>query len=49
MDDFFPFIHKIKKKEYEPQPLYIEVIPPPLQSENEEDAKESPRVIVIDL
>ena len=49
MDDFFPFIYQIeKKKENEPQPLYIELIPPPQQSEDEIEDDE-PRVIIIEL
>ena len=48
MNEFFPFIHKIeKKKEKEAEPLYIELIPPPIPQK--EDEKEEKRVIVIEL
>ena len=49
MDTFVPFIHKPeKKKEVEPQPLYIELYPPPPEPLPKEDPEES-RVIIIEL
>jgi len=51
MEAFFPFIHQIKKKEkFEPEPLYVEVYPPPFkEKEDKEDKEESSKVIVIEL
>lgn len=50
MSEFFPFIHKIekKKKDQEPQPLYVELIPPPPQKRDVEE-DETPGVIIIQL
>jgi hypothetical protein len=48
MDLFFPFIHKIKKKELEPEPLYVELYPPPPLYKEEEEKEES-KVIIIEL
>jgi hypothetical protein len=49
MDDFFPFIHeRKKKKEWEPEPLYVELIPPPPEKTQEVEP-ESPTVIIIRL
>jgi hypothetical protein len=50
MNDFFPFIHKIKRKnkQEELQPLYIEMYPPQLQEE-EKIKEEEPTVIIIEL
>lgn len=49
MDDFFPFIHKIKKKkkELEPLPLYIEL--PQLPIPQSEPVEEDQYIIIIDL
>jgi hypothetical protein len=52
MDVFFPFIHKIekKKKEFEPEPLYVELYPPPpVQKEKEETDETGSTVIIIEL
>lgn len=43
MDGFFPFVYKReKKKEWEPEPLYVELIPPPPMEEkkDKEDKEE---------
>jgi hypothetical protein len=51
MSDFFPFIHEPKRKELEPEPLYVELhIPPPEYKKPivEEDSYEG-GVIIIQL
>jgi hypothetical protein len=48
MVDFFPFIHQIKKKKEELQPLYIELEPPP-PVQQEEEKEDEPRVVIIEL
>lgn len=47
MDSFFPFIHEIKKKEWEPEPLFLELIPPP--KEKKEDKSEDKSIVIIDI
>jgi hypothetical protein len=50
MDLFFPFIYEPeqdKKKEFEPEPLYIELYPPPLKKVEEESDKEDDHGIII--
>jgi hypothetical protein len=52
MDAFYPFIHekKDKKKEqFEPVPLYIELVPPGPEKKDDSSGKEEPGVIVIEL
>lgn len=44
MDQFFPLK---KKKEFEPEPLYIELIEPPYYPPKEE--KEEEKVVIIEL
>lgn len=48
MIDFFPFIHE-KKKENEPIPLYIELIPPIPEVKEEKDDDNTDGVIIIQL
>jgi hypothetical protein len=49
MDDFFPFIHeRKKKKEWEPEPLYVELIPS-LPEKKQEEIDEESGIIVIQL
>jgi hypothetical protein len=47
MDFFYPFIHQIKKKEQESQPLYVEIYPPLLPIPQEEEIKEEDASIVV--
>jgi hypothetical protein len=47
MDTFYPFIHQPEKKEFEPEPLYIELEPPIIQPLKKEE--EASRVIIIEL
>lgn len=51
MDYFFPFIHKIKKIENEPEPLYIELYPPPQQQAPDkiQDDENESTIIIIQL
>jgi len=50
MDEFFPFIHQPKrKKENEPQPLYVELYPPMPEKHQENKEEETERVIIIEL
>jgi hypothetical protein len=48
MNDFYPFIHKKerKKEEFEPLPLYIELVPPQEKPVEEQEEK---RVIIIEI
>lgn len=47
MNDFFPYIHQIKKKKQdEPEQLRIELEPPP---QKQEKFEEEPYMIVIEL
>ena len=40
MTDFFPFIYQpTKKKEFEPEPLYIELYPPPIEKIEEKETE----------
>lgn len=48
MIDYFPFIHEEKKKEWEPEPLYIEW-ELPLQPPQEEILENDPIAIIIRL
>jgi hypothetical protein len=48
MNTFYPFIHERKKKNIEPMPLYIELIPPQEKLPDEEE-KEEKRIIIIEL
>lgn len=50
MNPFIPFIHtpERKKKENEPLPLYIELIPP-MEKPQEKEQEEEQRVIIIEL
>jgi len=48
MNTFYPFIHERKKKNVEPLPLYIELIPPQEELPAEEE-KEKKRIIIIEL
>ena len=49
MDSFFPFIHKIeKKKEFEPEPLYVELYPPPPRQKDDKEELDS-HIIIIEL
>ena len=52
MDSFFPFIHQIekKKKEFETEPLYVELYPPPPPQKEKDDKDENnSHVIIIQL
>lgn len=50
MDGFFPFIYEPeKKKEFEPEYLYIELIPPPPQKTEEEKEIDTHPIIIIQL
>jgi hypothetical protein len=51
MNTFYPFIHdpKTKKKENEPQPLYIEVGPPLQEVPKQDEEKEESHIIIIEL
>jgi hypothetical protein len=50
MDIYYPFIHDPKKKEdFEPQPLYIEVGPPPEPIKKEETQEEGRGITIIEL
>lgn len=50
MDAFNPFLYdpRTKKKELEPEPLYIELIPPP-QKEEKLIEQEAERVVIIEI
>jgi hypothetical protein len=50
MDTFYPFIHQPerKKKENEPIPLYIELVPQPEHPSQKEDEQEE-KIIIIEL
>lgn len=48
MNDYYPFIDNPKKKEWEPEPLYVEIESPLLEKEKVKEP-ESPGVIVIEL
>jgi hypothetical protein len=53
MNTSYPFIHKNeqKKKEFEPIPLYVELVPPqeiPLEKKEDQEDKEE-RVIIIQI
>lgn len=49
MNDFYPFIHEPKKKkEIEFEPLYIELIEPPLEKQPEKENNDS-NIIIIQL
>lgn len=48
MNDFYPFIYKKEqKKEFEQEPLYIELYPPPPKKDESEE--EVSKVIIIQL
>lgn len=52
MKPFYPFIYEKRKEDFEPLPLYIELIPPPDKShqvneDNDED--NSSHIIEIDM
>lgn len=47
MDLLFPFIHEIKKKEWEPEPLFLELIPPPKEKKEEKEDRQS--IVIIDI
>lgn len=50
MDSFFPFIYKReKKKEWEPELLYIEIEPPQLEKKQEEKKENDDSIIIIQL
>lgn len=50
MTDFFPFIHEPKRKELEPEPLYVELhIPPPEYKKPIEEEVYERGVIIIQL
>jgi hypothetical protein len=50
MDKFFPFIHKkIKKQEFEPEPLYVEIYPPPQEKREKNEEEKEERIIIIQL
>ena len=50
MDPFVPYIHKPeRKKEIEPQPLYVELYPPMEKPPQEDEKEEESRVVVIEL
>lgn len=50
MRGFFPFIYEPeKKKEFEPEHLYIELEPPPLEKKEEVKEEDNPTVIIIQL
>jgi hypothetical protein len=50
MNNNYTFIHELerKKKELEPQPMYIEVGPPP-QKENQQNTEEESKVLIIEI
>lgn len=48
MNDFIPFIHEKKKKEWEPEPMYIDLTIPLLE-EIEKDEEQSNNIIIIQL
>lgn len=48
MNNFYPFIHERKKKDWEPLPLYIEPAPLPKHKEIDKD-KEEKKPIIIEL
>lgn len=52
MTDFFTFLYEpVKKKEFEPEPLYIELYPPPIEKieekETETDKEDDNRGVII--
>lgn len=50
MNNFPPFIHKkFKKKEFEPEPLYVEIYPPPQERLEKSEEEKEERVIIIQL
>lgn len=55
MTDFFPFLYEpVKKKEFEPEPLYIELYPPPIEKIEEKETEtdkenDNPGVVIIQL
>jgi hypothetical protein len=50
MVSFFPFIYENeKKKEWEPEYLYVELIPPPQEEKQEEKQEDDSKVIIIQL
>lgn len=51
MNAFIPFIHKHepKKKEMEPLPLYIEMVPPPAKIPEKKKDDEERGVVVIEI
>lgn len=48
MDGFFPFVYKREiKKEWEPESLYIELIPPPVEEKKKEEKDDIERGVFI--
>lgn len=48
-NSMIPFSREPKKKEFEPQPLYVDLYPPSPPPKNEEEVKEERGVIIIEL
>lgn len=48
MELFIPFIHE-KKEKFEPLPLYIELIPLPINNESDKDDEKESNIIIIEL
>ena len=49
MTDFYPFIYEPKQKEFEPEPLQIELYEPLIEENQSEEKEETPAIIIIQL
>ncbi len=50
MDSFFPFIYEQqKKKQIEPEQLYIEIEPPRIEQREEKEETEPSYIVIIEL